>query len=186
MVNAFDALIQASGAENYVEQTFTATDPALEEAIEAGLPSSEWPPLRRYTIIVITPDGMSPHELRKAADARADALAAELAAIRAAGVDPGLLRWCDWPGCWRSYEAMQGPVDDPGWMRHPHPNMLLCPVHDQAGHRPSFDDWTRGEDFLTARCGCGDSAVVRPSNHLAVIDWWTAHITELTSGQPET
>ena len=101
------------------------------------------------------------------------------AGVRAARIDPALLRWCDWPGCWRSYDATTGPVGEPGWMMHRRPMVLLCPDHDPAGHRPSFDTWTRGDKHLTARCECGASAEVRPANHQAVIDWWTGHIQQL-------
>jgi hypothetical protein len=177
VVEAFDDLCRVRGATNYVEWESTVLDPATRDALEAG--ADEIPPHRRYRFIVVKPGKKSPHELRVEADARVAALTAELAAVRAAGVDPRMLRWCDWAGCWRSYEALRGPVGDPGWMRHRHPDVLLCPTHDQAGHRPSFDDWTRGDDSLTARCECGESAVVRPPNHFAVIEWWTTHITGL-------
>lgn len=103
------------------------------------------------------------------------------AGLHAARIDPALLRWCDWPGCWRSYDATTGPVGEPGWMAHRRPMVLLCPTHDQAGHRPGFDHWTKGDPHLIARCECGAFGEVYPANHFAVIDWWTAHIREVSA-----
>ncbi len=106
-------------------------------------------------------------------------LRARLGEVRDERVDPALLRWCDWPGCWRSFDATTGPVDEPGWMHHHHPTTLLCPTHDPAGHRPNFT-WTNGDDYITAMCECGESEQVRPTNQLAVAEWWTAHVQEAT------
>ncbi len=106
-------------------------------------------------------------------------LRAMLAKVRERRVDPDLLRWCDWPGCWRSFDATKGPVGEPGWMAHRHPSTLPCPDHDPAGHRPNFT-WTNGDTYITALCECGESAQVRPTNQLAVTEWWTAHVQEAT------
>jgi hypothetical protein len=101
---------------------------------------------------------------------------AAMQAVRDLRVVPALLRWCDWPGCWRSYDATIGPVGEPGWRMLRRPHVLLCPTHDQAGHRPSFDPWTQGDQYLTGRCECNAFAEVRPANHQAVIGWWTGHV----------
>jgi len=76
MCEAFDALIHAHGAENYVEWESTVTDPALEEAIRRGDPDP-LPPHRKYSFIVVRPGGKTPHQLRQDADARAEQLHVE-------------------------------------------------------------------------------------------------------------
>ncbi len=106
-------------------------------------------------------------------------LRARLGEVRDERIDPRLLRWCDWPGCWRSYDATTGPVGEPGWIAHRRPATLLCPTHDLAGHRPGYDKWEM-TDYLVARCECGRSAEVRPANHEAVAEWWTTHVQEAT------
>lgn len=83
MVDAFDALIEQRGAENYVEWESTVTDPAGEQAILDGLPMKEWPAHRRYTFIVVKPSGKTPHELRREAEAEVERLRAELATVTA-------------------------------------------------------------------------------------------------------
>lgn len=107
------------------------------------------------------------------------AAATELAEIREQRVDPALLRWCEWPGCWRSFDATTGPRGEPGWVNHRHPSTLLCPDHDPGGHRPDFT-WTPGDSHVVALCECGASAEVRPTNQLAVAAWWSAHVLEAT------
>lgn len=76
MCSAFDALIHARGAENYVEWEGTVTDPAREDAIRAGDPDP-LPPHRQYSFIVVRPGGKTPHRLRQDADARAEQLRVE-------------------------------------------------------------------------------------------------------------
>lgn len=68
MVEAFDTLCEVRGATNYVEWESTITDPAREQAIKAGLPQEEWPPHRRYSVIVVKPGGKTPHQLRQEAE----------------------------------------------------------------------------------------------------------------------
>jgi hypothetical protein len=187
VVAAFDGLFTAHpGASNYlemdkavteprwVEQETTFTDPAREQAITAGLPPQEWPPHRRYHVIVVKPDGKSPHTLRQEAEARAARAEAQLAAVRAAGVDPSLLRWCGWPGCWRSYNAVTGPVER-GWQRTNLAMVTLCPFHDQLGHRPAFD-WDRDNSTLHGLCDCGERVKMDRTNQDAVMGWWTHHV----------
>lgn len=82
MVDAFDALMETRGAENYVEWESTVTDPAREQAIEGGLPPAEWPPLRKYRVIVVKPDGKTPHELRMEAESKVAKLTAEVERLR--------------------------------------------------------------------------------------------------------
>lgn len=81
MVHAFDGLVQASRMENYVEWSFTVTDPALEEAVDRGDGPTTLPPFRRYTICIVKPDGQTPHDLHKQADARLAALHDKLTGI---------------------------------------------------------------------------------------------------------
>lgn len=78
MVAAFDELVTQHGCENYVEWESTITDPAREEAGDAGVPVEQWPPHRRYKLIVVKPNGKSPHELRLEAEEQRDVLAARL------------------------------------------------------------------------------------------------------------
>ena len=68
MVKAFDALLDAHGAENYVEMEQTVTDPDPDN----------W---RRYRVIIVRPGKPSPHELRQKANQRAAELAEELAFV---------------------------------------------------------------------------------------------------------
>jgi hypothetical protein len=79
MVHGFDELLRVRGAENYVEQEMTATDPALEQAIKEGKPVEEWPTNRRYRVIIVAPGRRSPHELRRTAEADRDAALRQLA-----------------------------------------------------------------------------------------------------------
>ncbi|WP_431881786.1 hypothetical protein [Micromonospora chalcea] len=95
--------------------------------------------------------------------------------LRVAAVDPGLLRWCDWPDCLVSYAAHPGPTER-GWMRHPY--ALLCPTHAPLGHGPTVR-WDG--DVLTAHCSCSASAVVSPTNGQAVKAWWRTHVAEVTA-----
>lgn len=110
--------------------------------------------------------------------ADADRARNELAGIRAAGVDPGLLRWCVWPGCLASFNAATGP-EGGGWIRYRHMSVLLCPDHKGTGHWPSYDLDRDDLSNLHAQCGCGDTAEVRPSNHQAVFAWWEQHLADL-------
>lgn len=101
----------------------------------------------------------------------------ELRSIRAAGVDPGLLRWCSWPDCLASFDASRGP-EGGGWKQYRHMAVLLCPRHAQTGHWPSFD-MDRGDlTTFTARCGCGAAEKVQPSNWDAVYAWWGKHLDQ--------
>lgn len=112
-----------------------------------------------------------------------------LAATKAAAVHPGVLRWCDWPGCFANFHAVDGP-GRAGWMRHRAVTLLLCPEHDAAGHVPSFTwDLDRGSIALDAppaerphmdvACTCGETGQVRPQNIEAVRAWWRQHVTAL-------
>lgn len=78
----FDETVRQRGCENYYETEFTITDPALKEAIDAGLPMEQWPPHRRYTFIVTRPEGKTPHQLRRDAEARVAELEQQLAAAQ--------------------------------------------------------------------------------------------------------
>src|SRR5215207_2231378 len=83
--------------------------------------------------------------------------------LRAAGVDPDLLRWCSWPDCLASYDASSGPHDR-GWKSFRHMAVLLCPEHSPTSHWPSFDMDRDDLTYLTAKCGCGETAEVSPAN----------------------
>lgn len=81
MVRAFDELVHQVGCENYIEWESTLTDPATEQAIEAGLPDDQIPPLRKYKLIIVRPGGKTPHELRQEADQRLDRVHDQLTRI---------------------------------------------------------------------------------------------------------
>lgn len=106
------------------------------------------------------------------------AIRAGLSAIRAAGVDPRLLRWCSWPGCLASFDASTGP-EGGGWMQYRHMAVLLCPDHKDTGHWPRYDMDRDDLARLLARCACGETAEVRPSNWEAVFAWWETHLADL-------
>jgi hypothetical protein len=72
-VAAFDELVRHRPCDNYLEQEWTMSDPAREEAAAAGLPVEQWPPKRTYTFIVVRPGGKTPHQLRQEAEARIEA-----------------------------------------------------------------------------------------------------------------
>lgn len=103
--------------------------------------------------------------------------AADLVRLRAAGVDPRMLRWCSWPGCLASFDASTGP-EGGGWMQYRHMAVLLCPQHKDTGHWPSYDMDRDDLTKLLARCGCGETAEVRPSSWEAVFAWWEQHLAE--------
>jgi hypothetical protein len=105
-------------------------------------------------------------------------LLAEIDRIRAAAVDPQLLRWCDWPvGCLASYDASTGPTGG-GWKHIRGGAVLLCPDHSPTVHWPRYEINPDDRTYLVAHCGCGESAEVRPSNWDAVQAWWNTHVKE--------
>lgn len=115
---------------------------------------------------------------------RVRTLTAELAAIRESGVDPGLLRWCRWPSCWRSYNAATGPTDR-GWIRCDGNTMLLCPFHAVAGHQITTR-LQRDPLTLLASCECGETVDLgAAANLVASTTWWAEHVQRAeTSGEP--
>lgn len=111
------------------------------------------------------------------ADEEIDRLAASLTALQAAGVDPLRLRWCAWPDCWKSYDAVPGPVGDPGWIRGDRSNnLLLCRHHASAGHKPSVTTHWEPPKLLVG-CECGSKADL--GGHAALQEayaWWRFHV----------
>lgn len=77
LVEAFDGWLREVGADNYIQHESTLTDPARMKAIDDGLPSDQWPPRRQYRLIVVKPEGKTPHELRLEAEAEVDRLRRE-------------------------------------------------------------------------------------------------------------
>lgn len=87
IVAAFDTLVAAHGAANYVTSEVAvpgppAADPRWVEQT-TSFTDPDAIPLRRYHVTVVKPDGKSPHELRQAAEQRAAAAEAKLNAVRA-------------------------------------------------------------------------------------------------------
>jgi hypothetical protein len=104
-----------------------------------------------------------------------DALAASLAKVRELAADPRMIRWCRWPGCWHSFEAMAGP-EERGWRYHSHGLLLLCPEHSEAGHLPRMDWDPARPDEAPAECSCGVRELIDRSNFDALYVWWTKHV----------
>ncbi len=94
-------------------------------------------------------------------------------------VDPGLLRWCGWPGCFSSYNAATGPTS-PGWVRVMSPSMVICPPHAERGHRPQL---VLGSDQFCIRptCTCGSWVPERKATLGDLERWWWHHIESLPS-----
>lgn len=90
MVEAFDALLDTRGAQNYLEWSTTITDPATRLALEAGMPWDQIPPHRYYKVVIVRPGKPTPHELRQQAEARI-AGAVQLSRLQVL-VDPYRLR----------------------------------------------------------------------------------------------
>lgn len=106
------------------------------------------------------------------------------AALESLKVSTELLRWCDWPGCLRSFNVLTGPkkeVDGEGWM-HASQGLraLLCPDHVSLGHWPGPVEWEPGWKHVNVSCECGERGeALFPSNHNAARTWWHTHIKEL-------
>lgn len=77
LVEAFDDWLREVGEDNYIQHESTLTDPARMKAIDDGLPSDQWPLRRQYRLIVVKPEGKTPHELRLEAEAEVDRLRRE-------------------------------------------------------------------------------------------------------------
>lgn len=105
----------------------------------------------------------------------------QLAAIREQGVNPGLLRWCGWLDCMRSFRADTG---GRGWWRGMSNMMLLCPPHAAAGHCPSTG-YDREQEIFAGSCQCGAaSGPLTPQNFESATAWWHQHLAELAVEDP--
>lgn len=93
-------------------------------------------------------------------------------------IDPGLLRWCAWPGCFSSYSAAVGPTCR-GWKRVHSPSMVLCPPHAEAGHLPQL---VLGTDQFVIRptCTCGTWVAERKMTLGGLETWWREHVEDST------
>jgi hypothetical protein len=98
-------------------------------------------------------------------------------------IDPRLLRWCEWPGCLRSFDATTGP-DMKGWVYvRTGAQILLCPDHVNAGHRPQHHTWMQGDTTISTSCECGEqSEPLTPVNTARCTTWWREHIRALPAG----
>lgn len=100
--------------------------------------------------------------------------AGALAVLKAAGVHPGLLRWCRWPGCWAHFNAATDEGLTRGWRRHR--SDLECPAHADLGHWPGWrmadGEGPRG---IVAECRCGAEHPIPSGRFQAAEDWWDDH-----------
>ena len=108
---------------------------------------------------------------------REERIAAFAAALKAAALDPRLLRWCDWPGCPQSLQAINGPVAA-GW--HRHGGLLLCAVHHDSGHLVSHRPHPQQPYELLVDCACGTSGSVAATAD-DVAHWWREHVAALAA-----
>lgn len=94
-------------------------------------------------------------------------------------IDPGLLRWCGWPGCFSAYSAATGPTT-PGWKRVNSPSIVLCGPHAERGHFPQL---VLGSDrfFIRPTCTCGSWVPERKGTLGDLERWWREHIELLPS-----
>jgi hypothetical protein len=118
----------------------------------------------------------------------------ELATLKAQQVDPNLIRWCEWPGCFANFDATTGPAADGGpmWMRI-NGRVLLCPDHAHIGHQPGRYEWNpdvgaSGELVMSCQCGVRSEAL-EPTTLQRCLDWWAGHVHDVTpqlTESPET
>lgn len=106
------------------------------------------------------------------------------AALESLKIHASYLRWCDWPGCLRSFNVLNGPrkeVEGEGWINGRFGlRALLCPDHSQQGHFPGPVEWEPGWKHVNVSCECGERGeALFPSNHDAARKWWHAHVKEL-------
>lgn len=104
---------------------------------------------------------------------------------RAAVGDARMLRWCEWPGCLRSFHAATGPdpaIDGKGWIRVRNgDSILLCPDHADAGHRPQRVEWEPGWGYVNTSCECGARGErVTPASLDGNNRWWREHVEATT------
>lgn len=96
---------------------------------------------------------------------------------------PAMLRWCEWPGCLNSYNILTGPPPGPGsWVYvRTGAQVLLCPAHQDAGHRPQRPLWTAGAETMDVACQCGEHRTGhRPVSQRSMLDWWHHHVLTVT------
>lgn len=96
---------------------------------------------------------------------------------------PDMLRWCEWPDCLASYHAATGPPPGDRWIYvRTGAHVLLCPAHQNTGHRPQRPQWQTGATSMDVSCECGATAAgLTPTTQRRMIDWWAEHITALTN-----
>lgn len=102
-------------------------------------------------------------------------------AARGNAIDPGLIRWCGWPGCFSSYNAVTGPTT-PGWKRANSPDLVLCGPHANLGHFPHL---VLGGDQFTIRptCICGVQDESRRATLGDLTRWWQKHVEDVPDGR---
>lgn len=91
------------------------------------------------------------------------------------------LRWCEWPDCLRSFHILDGPKperDGKGWIYvRTGTDVLLCPDHANAGHRPQRFEWQPGDKTIGTSCECGASVHgLTPTSNERCKTWWREHV----------
>jgi hypothetical protein len=102
--------------------------------------------------------------------------------LRGQRVDPEMLRWCAWPGCFCAYHAATGPTLN-GWTRSSSPDVVLCPPHSEAGHRPQLVPAERGNPVagIIPTCSCGTTDEPASLNLGELRAWWERHVEGIPS-----
>lgn len=94
--------------------------------------------------------------------------------------DSRYLRYCDWPDCLRAYDVRTGPkpeVDGHPWIHVRAAHALLCPSHQDAGHRPQRFAWKPGDTTISTSCECGErSGDLSPTTTERCYEWWADHV----------
>lgn len=86
---------------------------------------------------------------------------------------------CDWPWCESWYDAATGPSER-GWI-WPRPlgmDVLLCPVHAEAGHVPQTRIIENGDRRVLVSCSCGWSGAGQHPTRAAAQHCWQEHVDE--------
>jgi len=100
-------------------------------------------------------------------------------AARERAVEPEMLRWCGWPGCFSSYNAATGPTT-PGWKRVTSPDVALCGPHAKLGHFPKLVTIPGDSPYaVVPTCTCGEQGRPGLFNQGQIRNWWAGHVEQV-------